>query len=221
MGRGNSIEERDEMATTTLRLADKRNRFAASCRAACRRLAFAAFGVILALVAAPDETRAQAYRLYTAQEIVDAGHGFFGATAGALASAVERTFSQYGMPNGYILGEEAGGAFIGGLRYGEGVLFTKNAGEHKVYWQGPSLGWDYGLDGNRTMMLVYDLPSIDFLYQRFYGISGSAYFVGGLGVTALTRQGVNLVPIRTGIGARLGVNIGYLKLTRYPDGNPF
>lgn len=190
--------------------------------AAFRRLLLAVFFAIAAMAAlAPGEAQAQAYRTYTAQEIVDAGHGFFGATSGALAGAVERTFEKYGLPNGYILGEEAGGAFIGGLRYGEGVLYTKNAGNHRVYWQGPSVGWDYGLDGNRTMMLVYDLPTIDFLYSRFFGVSGSAYMVGGLGVTALTRSGVNLVPIRTGIGARLGINIGYLKLTRYPDNNPF
>jgi len=180
--------------------------------------AFAAFGALL-LAALP--AGAQAYRTYTVQEIVDAGHGFFGSTSGALAGAVERTFEKYGLPNGYILGEEAGGAFIGGLRYGEGMLFTKNAGEHRVYWQGPSIGWDYGLDGNRTMMLVYDLPTIDFVYNRFFGVSGSAYMVGGLGITALTRQGVNIVPIRTGVGARLGVNVGYLKISQIPRINPF
>jgi hypothetical protein len=134
---------------------------------------------------------------------------------------VEKVFSKYGMPNGYILGEEAGGAFIGGLRYGEGTLTTKNAGDHKVYWQGPSVGWDYGLDGNRTMMLVYNLPSVDQVYTRYFGVSGSAYVVGGVGVTALTRQGVNIIPIRTGIGARLGVNVGYLKMSKLPKINPF
>ena len=164
---------------------------------------------------------AQSSDYYTVQEVIDAGHGFFGSTSGALASAVEKVFSKYGMPNGYILGEEAGGAFIGGLRYGEGTLTTKNAGDHKVYWQGPSVGWDYGLDGNRTMMLVYNLPSVDQVYTRYFGVSGSAYVVGGVGVTALTRQGVNVIPIRTGIGARLGVNIGYLKMSRLPKINPF
>ena len=184
------------------------------------RAAMLAAGLIcLALQA--DPARAQASQYYTVQEVVDAGHGFFGATSGALASAVERIFAKHGMPNGYILGQEAGGAFIGGLRYGEGKLYTRNAGEHAVYWQGPSVGLDYGLDGNRTMMLVYHLPTVDFVYNRFFGVSGSAFAVGGLGVTALTRQGVNIVPIRTGIGARLGVNVGYLKMTRLPTGNPF
>ena len=77
------------------------------------------------------------------------------------------------------MGEEVGGAWVAGLRYGEGVLYTKNAGDRRVYWQGPSLGFDFGADGARTMMLVYDLPATDAIYQRFVGIDGSAYFVGG------------------------------------------
>jgi hypothetical protein len=179
----------------------------------------AAFALLSCI--APERAHGQANQYYSAQEVIDAGHGFFGAASGAMATAVENAFAQHGMPNGYILGEEAGGAFIGGLRYGEGMMYTKNAGDHKVYWQGPSVGWDYGVDGNRTMMLVYNLPTVDFIYNRFYGVSGSAYAVGGLGVTALTREGVHLVPIRTGIGAHLGINVGYLKLSRIPRTNPF
>ena len=174
-----------------------------------------------ALIVSAGKANAQASNFYTVQEIVNAGHNFFGKTSGALAAAVEKTFAQYGMPNGYILGEEAGGAFIGGLRYGEGKLFTKNAGDHKVYWQGPSIGWDYGVDGNRTMTLVYNLPDVPTLYRRYFGVSGSAFLIGGVGVTALTNKGVHIVPIRTGVGARLGINIGYLKLTDYPMVNPF
>ncbi|RCW28016.1 hypothetical protein DFR48_10124 [Ciceribacter lividus] len=158
---------------------------------------------------------------YTAQEIVDAGHSFFGETSGALAKVIEKAFSQYGLPNGYILGQEGSGAFIAGLTYGEGMLYTKNAGQHDVFWQGPSLGLDYGGNGTRAMMLVYDLPSIDSLYARYGGVSGSAYVVAGLGMTVLKNQNIVLVPIRTGIGARLGVNVGYLKLTRQPTWNPF
>ncbi|WP_420407437.1 DUF1134 domain-containing protein [Hoeflea sp.] len=158
---------------------------------------------------------------YSAQEIIDAGHGFFGATSGGLAKVVEKAFNSYGLPNGYILGQEASGAFIGGLTYGEGELFTKNAGQHEVFWQGPSLGWDYGGAGNRTMMLVYNLPSIEGVYGRFGGVSGSAYAIAGLGMTVLKRDGVLVVPIRTGVGARLGVNVGYLKMTATPTWNPF
>ena len=133
---------------------------------AIRLAVFVALFVLVA--AAPQKAAAQAYNRYTIQEIIDAGHGFFGATSGALAGVVERLFEKYGLPNGYILGQEAGAAFIGGLRYGEGNLYTKNAGDYKIYWQGPSVGWDYGIDGDRTMMLVYNLPTVDFVYQRYF-----------------------------------------------------
>jgi hypothetical protein len=95
---------------------------------------------------------------YSSNEVVDAGHHFFGGISRGLASIVEKAVSQWGLPNGYILGEEASGAFIGGLRYGDGTLYTKNAGDVRVFWQGPSLGFDAGADGARTMMLVYNLP---------------------------------------------------------------
>ena len=177
--------------------------------------------LLVMMFATIEKANAQSSNHYSSQEVIDAGHRFFGATSGNIASALERTFAKYGLPNGYILGEEASGAFIGGLRYGEGLLYTKNAGDHKVFWQGPSIGWDYGGDGNRTMMLVYNLPDVDFLYRRYFGVTGSAYLVGGVGVTALTRDGVHLVPVRTGVGARVGVNVGYLKLRKTPRLNPF
>jgi hypothetical protein len=158
---------------------------------------------------------------YTAQEIVDSGHRFFGATSGGLASAVEKIFSSYGLPNGYILGEEGSGALIGGLTYGEGTLYTKNAGDHKVFWQGPSLGWDFGGQGSRAMMLVYNLDDVSRLYDRFGGVSGSAYVIAGVGFNVMRNGNMLLVPVRTGVGARLGINLGYLKLTQQPTWNPF
>lgn len=158
---------------------------------------------------------------FTPQEIVDAGNGFFGDVTTGLASVIERAAVNYGQPNGYILGQEGGGAFFGGLRYGEGMLHTRNAGKHKVYWQGPSLGVDVGADGARTMILVYNLPSVDALFGRFSGANGSAYFIGGFGLTALNRGDITLAPVRTGLGARLGLNLGYLKFTREPTWNPF
>ncbi|MDH4412132.1 MAG: EipA family protein [Rhizobium sp.] len=164
---------------------------------------------------------AEAAGEYSIQEVVDAGHGFFGETSGALAKVIEQAFQQNGLPNGYILGQEGSGALIAGLTYGEGTLYTKNVGQHDVFWQGPSLGIDYGGNGTRTMMLVYDLPDVDTLYARYGGVSGSAYIVAGVGMTVLKSRDVILVPIRTGIGARLGVNVGYLKLTRAPTWNPF
>jgi hypothetical protein len=171
---------------------------------------------MLALGAAPSRASE-----YTAQEIVDSGHRFFGATSGGLASVIERIFQQYGLPNGYVLGEEGSGALIGGLVYGEGTLYTKNAGDHKVFWQGPSVGWDFGGNGDRAMMLVYNLDDVSNLYQRFAGVAGSAYVVAGLGFNVLKSGDILLVPVRTGVGARLGVNIGYLKLTEQPTWNPF
>jgi hypothetical protein len=158
---------------------------------------------------------------YSSNEVLDTGHRFFGTVARGLAQIVERAGSQWGLPNGYILGQEAGGAFVAGLRYGEGVLYTKNAGDLRVYWQGPSLGFDVGGEGARTMMLVYSLPATDAIYQRFAGIDGSAYIVGGLGMTALTANNMVVVPIRSGVGLRLGANVGYVKFTPSATWNPF
>lgn len=187
--------------------------------AAFRSRSFAALLALLgalALAAAP--ARADTY---TMQEIVDSGHGFFGSTSGGLAAVIEKAFASYGLPNGYVLGEEGSGALIGGLTYGEGTLYTKNAGDHVVFWQGPSVGWDFGGQGSRIMMLVYNLDSVSSLYKRYVGVAGSAYAVAGLGFNVLKNGNVLLVPVRTGIGARLGVNVGYLKLTQTPTWNPF
>jgi len=158
---------------------------------------------------------------FQATEIVNAGHNFFGTVSRGLAQVVEMAISKWGLPNGYVLGEEASGAFVAGLRYGEGTLYTKNAGDLRVYWQGPSLGFDWGGDGARTMTLVYNLPATNAIYQRFAGIDGSAYIIGGFGMTALTANNIVLVPIRSGLGLRLGANIGYLKYTPRATWNPF
>src|ERR1051325_8554742 len=157
--------------------------------------------VLLLLTGLPlVSARAQSPERYSSNEILDAGHRFFGGVSRGLASVVERAFSTWGQPNGYVLGQEGGGAIVGGLRYGEGVLYTKNAGDLKVYWQGPTLGWDFGGDGARTMMLIYNLPATRAMYQRFAGVDGSAYLVGGVGMTALTYGGVVVVPTRAGVG---------------------
>jgi hypothetical protein len=158
---------------------------------------------------------------YSQSEILNAGHGFFGSVTKGLASVVEYTFQQAGRPNGYILGEDAGGAFVAGLRYGEGTLYTKDAGVHKVYWQGPSIGYDFGGEGSKTMVLVYNLRHPFEVYERFGGVQGSAYLVGGVGVQFLKNGHVTLAPIRAGVGLRFGANIGYLKYTRSPTWNPF
>ncbi len=154
-------------------------------------------------------------------QVLDEGHKFFGSVSRGLAGVVEEATKRWGSPNGYILGQEASGAFVGGLRYGEGTLYTRNAGDFRAYWQGPSLGVDFGGDGARTMMLIYNLPNVPALYQRFGGVDGSAYIIGGFGMTALAAGDMMVVPIRSGLGARLGINIGYLKFTTAPTWNPF
>ena len=158
---------------------------------------------------------------FSVSEISDAGGRFFGTISMGLGKVIEYTFQKAGRPNGYILGEEAGGAFVAGLRYGEGTLYTKDYGEHKIYWQGPSIGYDFGAEGSKTMVLVYNLHNINQMYQSYGGIDGSAYFIGGVGVTFQTRDNVTLAPIRSGVGLRLGANVGYLKYTREPTWNPF
>jgi hypothetical protein len=158
---------------------------------------------------------------YSMNEITRAGHGFFGAASRGLASVIEYAFRQQGRPNGYILGEDAGGAFVAGLRYGRGTLYTRDAGDHPVYWQGPSIGYDAGGDGSKVMTLVYRLRDPHDIYRRFGGVEGSAYVVGGVGMNFQANGDVVLAPIRTGIGLRMGANIGYLKYTRRPTWNPF
>jgi hypothetical protein len=160
-------------------------------------------------------------RNFSPDELVRAGHKFFGSVSRGLAQIIEKAVSKWGQPNGYVLGQEGGGAVVVGLRYGDGMLYTKNAGDRRVFWEGPSLGFDFGGEGARTMMLVYNLPATEAIYQRFAGIDGSAYFVGGFGMTALTANNIVVVPIRSGVGLRLGANVGYLKFTSKATWNPF
>lgn len=194
-----------------------------------RKIVIKKFGVALAalmalvsvVVATPPASAQDRGGTYTTNELVQTGHQFFGTVSGGLATVIEQAVSRYGQPNGYILGEEGSGAVVGGLRYGEGQLNTRDSGKTKVYWQGPSIGWDFGGEGSRTMMLVYNLPAVDALYQRFGGVDGSAYFIGGFGMTALVADRIYVVPVRSGLGMRLGVNLGYLKFTPKATWNPF
>jgi hypothetical protein len=191
-------------------------------RAALRTIALALVlaGIGAAPLAAQQQQPPQPGS-YGPGELVNAGHQFFGTVSRGLAQIIEAAISNWGQPNGYVLGQEAGGAFVAGLRYGEGSLYTKNAGDLRVYWQGPSLGFDMGGEGARSMMLVYNLPNTNAVYQRFAGIDGSAYFIGGFGMTALTANNILVVPIRSGVGFRLGANVGYLKFTPSATWNPF
>lgn len=179
---------------------------------------------LLASLALAQPALAQAGSLsdtYSGEELVQTGSEFFGSVAQGLASLVERSVSQFGLPNAYILGEEAGGAIFAGARYGEGTMYTRNQGEHAIFWQGPSIGIDFGGDGSKVMMLVYNLPTVQAVYERYPGVDGSAYIVGGLGMTVMKYGNVVLVPIRSGVGLRAGLNVGYLKFTQEPTWNPF
>jgi hypothetical protein len=162
---------------------------------------------------------------YSVDEIRQVGQGVFGSLTSDLAALVNYTFQRFGQPNAYIVGGEGGGAFLAGLRFGEGKLYTRlssiDAGPLPIYWQGPSLGADLGATGSQTLFLVYNLDEQSRLYQRFPGIDGSAYVAGGLGMTVFRSGNTLIVPIRTGLGLRLGASIAYLKFTERASWNPF
>ena len=161
-------------------------------------LALSMFGFPIASMVHADDgysaygkhNRVQASRpeSYSQREVLDAGHQFFGSISGGIATFIEKVFAKHGQPNGYVLGQQGSGAFIAGVKYGEGQLHTRNAGEYKVYWQGPSIGWDVGADGTRVMMLVYDLPSVDSIYQQYNGVNTSAFLIGGAGADCHGKQ---------------------------------
>jgi hypothetical protein len=159
---------------------------------------------------------------FSSEEIIEKSHNFFGKTTRGVAEAIEYVFSSKGEPTAYIVGEEAAGAVVAGLRYGEGTIYYKNGAKERIFWQGPSLGFDFGGNGSRALVLVYNSTSPSELHEgRFGGVEGSAYLIGGLGVNYEKAGDIILAPIRTGVGARLGANIGYLKYTPRPTWNPF
>lgn len=169
----------------------------------------------------PDARQDSGADGYTIDEIRDATRGFFGTISTNLAAVIEHAFASYGRPSGYVLGKEGGGAFLAGLRYGSGMLYMRSGGERQVYWHGPSLGYDFGAEGSRTMFLIYHLSEPEALFRRFTGIDGSAYLVGGVGITFLKGGDVIMAPIRSGLGLRLGANLGYVRFTPKPTWNPF
>jgi hypothetical protein len=158
---------------------------------------------------------------YSREEVDDAVIRFFGKTTEGLADVIDKVFQDFGRPSGYIEGGEGGGALIVGLRYGEGTLHLKGHDARKVYWQGPSVGFDWGGNVSKVFTLVYDLSTPEFIYQRFPGVDGSAYIVGGFSVNYQRSGRTVLAPVRTGVGLRLGANVGYLHYTRKKSINPF
>jgi len=146
---------------------------------------------------------------YTANEITQAGADFFGITTEAMAKAVQHVFGDLGEPDAYIKGDEGSGAFIIGLRYGSGFLIRKGAEPRKVYWKGPSIGFDFGGNAAKSFTLIYNLREDRRLFQRYPGVEGSIYFIAGLGVNYERSGGVTLAPIRSGVGFRAGANVQY------------
>jgi hypothetical protein len=171
-----------------------------------------------ASAAAPAKPQGQTF---SQDDVLGAAEGVFGKGAEGLAEAIAKSFKQYGEPNAYIAGTEAGGAFIVGLRYGSGELHHKVEGTMPIHWTGPSLGIDVGGDGSKVFTLVYNLYDTADIFHRYAAVSGLAYFVGGLSVNYLKRDDVVVVPIKLGVGVRLGVNAGYMKFTRKADFIPF
>lgn len=158
---------------------------------------------------------------YSREEIVSSVSDFLGVTAEAAGGAVERVFKSNGQPTAYIAGEEGSGAFAIGARYGRGLLYMKGREPMEVFWQGPSVGWDFGGNASRVFTLCYMLDDPRDIFQRFPGVEGSAYFIGGLGVNYQRANDIVLAPIRAGVGFRLGANIGYLAYTRKRNIIPF
>lgn len=166
----------------------------------------------------PADGRAETY---SRDEIVTNVSDFLGVTAEAAGGAIERAFADNGRPTGYIAGEEGSGAITVGLRYGRGLLYMKNRQPLEVFWQGPSIGWDIGGNASRVFTLCYNLQFPDAVFQRFPGVEGSAYLVGGLGVNYQRADDITLAPIRAGVGLRLGANVGYLSYSRKRNWVPF
>lgn len=173
------------------------------------------------MIGAAAPARAQDDQTFTQNEIVHAASDFFGTTTAAVAKAVERIFSEQGLPDAYIKGDEGSGAVVVGLRYGSGWLVRKGRPPMKVYWQGPSIGFDLGANASKSFTLVYNLRRGERLFQKFPGVEGSYYFIAGIGVNYQRADGITLAPMRTGIGLRAGVNAGYLTYTREQTLNPF
>ncbi|MEE4201760.1 DUF1134 domain-containing protein [Erythrobacter sp.] len=170
--------------------------------------------------AAPDVPVAQS-ATYAEDDLIGAAEGVFGKGAKGLAGLIEDLLREQGEPNGYIVGREAGGAFVFGARYGSGTLHHKIEGERPVYWTGPSLGLDAGANAGSTFVLVYNLYDSEDLFRRYPAGEGQAYFVGGLHASYMRRGDIVLIPIRMGAGLRLGVNAGYMRFSQKQRWLPF
>lgn len=188
-----------------------------------RRQSLMLMGAILALASPALSVLAAADDdgTYDQDSMLKAASDFFGSTAEGLAKVIEKAFKEQGRPNAYIKGEEASAALTVGLRYGDGQLTMKNGGSQAVYWAGPSIGFDAGANASKVFTLVYKLPNLGAIYQRFPGVDGSLYYIGGAGLNYQRLNGITLAPIRLGVGLRAGASVGYLHYRREKSINPF
>jgi len=166
-----------------------------------------------------DETNYE--NSYDEESVVNAASDFLGGGSEAIAKVIEKAFKDLGRPNGYIIGTEVSAALVVGVRYGDGTLSHKIEGDSRLYWKGPSIGFDAGANGSRVFALVYNLHDVQDLYTRYPAVEGSAYFIGGVGMNYQQRGNVIIAPIRVGVGLRLGVNMGYMHLTQDRSWIPF
>lgn len=181
----------------------------------------AAVPAVAAAATPTAQTATASAQTFAEDDVLGAAEGVFGKGVEGLAEAIRKSFASYGQPNAYIVGNEAGGAFIVGLRYGSGTLHHKVEGDRPVHWAGPSVGVDIGGDGSKVFALVYNLNDTADLFNRFAGAGGKAYFVGGVAVDYLYHDKIVVAPIKLGVGLRLGLNGGYVKFTEKGDFNPF
>ncbi len=158
---------------------------------------------------------------YSDDEVVKAANGFFASGAKELGQVLQRVLKEKGQPVAIIRGEEAGGAIGIGVRYGQGEVAFKGGAGRKIYWQGPSIGFDVGANAVKVFALVYDMPKPDDLFRRYPGVDGSLYFVGGFGVNYVQRDQTVIAPVRFGVGWRQGINLGYMNFSREKRINPF
>ncbi len=168
---------------------------------------------------AQERSQGQA-ETYNENELVAAISTHLGVTSESAATAIERLFKDRGRPVGYITGEEGGGALTIGARFGKGTLWMKNGDTMPIYWQGPTIGFDVGAEAGKVFTLVYGLKDMEDIHRRFPGVDGSAYLIGGMAVNYQRTNGITLAPIRTGVGVRLGANVGYTRYTK-KRGLPF
>jgi hypothetical protein len=170
---------------------------------------------------AADRAAAESETTVPRKDVFSAAEGVFGKGAKGLAQMIEKLLKDQGEPTAYITGREAGGAFVFGVRYGSGTLHHQIEGDRPVYWTGPSLGFDAGADANKVFVLVYNLHDSQRLYRRYPAAEGNAYMVGGLTASYLRRGDVVLIPVRMGVGARMGINAGYMRFSEKNRWLPF